>query len=175
MSDKPKHEFDPSSTIAMFIASALQHPNPPCNGNRRRMSTIDVAQHKNKFDMVVVYCTLAEHNQVAEAWAESGQDGEPTPKFIDGCLIEDANLYRKSYRKMMFLAPQFKKEILGRPDYGYLLYDTKQELDAWLDHQGEYQKTKNVDDENLQKRWNCSSSEELRTKLYKVYDNKWPW
>ena len=172
---KKEDEFDPSSTIAMFIASALQHPNPECNGGRRRMSTIHVAQHKNKFDLVVVYCTLAETNEVHEAWAEEGKSGLPDAKFLDRCLDHDADLYRKTYRKIMFLAPQYKAMTLGRPDYGYLLFDTKQELDEWLDNQGEYQKTKNVDDENLQRRWNCGSADELRAKLYKVYDNKYPW
>lgn len=170
---KKELEFDPSSTIAMFIAAALQHPNPPCNGRNRRVSTIEVAQHKNKFDMVVVYCTLASTNEVNEAWAETGHDGDPPSEFVDKCLQQDANLYRKAYRKMLFLAPQYREMMLSRPDYGYLLFDDKARLDEWLDHQGEYQKTKNVDDTHLQKRWNCGSADELRAKLHQVYDTRW--
>lgn len=32
--------FDPAGTIALFIASALQHPDSRCNGNSPRVSTI---------------------------------------------------------------------------------------------------------------------------------------
>lgn len=157
----------------MFIASALQHPNPPCNGNRRRVSTIAVSQHKNKFDLVVVYCTLAETNLVSEAWAEDGHDGDPTPDYVSKCMEHDAHLYRSSYRKMMFLAPQYKKMTLARPDYGYLLFDTKDELDAWLKDQGEYAKEPNGESPHLLKRWSASDAAELRTKLHKVYDRRW--
>lgn len=175
MSKKERElEFDPSGTIAMFIAAALQHPNPPCNGGRRRrVSTIFVSQHKNKFDQVVVYCTLAEANLVSEAWAEDGHDGDPNQEYVIKCLEDDAKLYRNAYRKMMFLAPQYKKMMLARPDYGYLLFDTKEQLDEWLAHQGEYAKEPNGQSPHLLKRWEAASADELRARLHKVYDRRW--
>jgi hypothetical protein len=173
MSKKPEYEFDPSGTIAMFIAAALQHPNPPCNSKRRRVSTIAVSQHKNKFDQVVVYCTLAETNEVSEAWAEQGGAGDPPAEFVDKCLYSDAVLYRKAYRKMLFLAPQFRDMTLARPDYGYLLFNTKDELDAWLAHKSEYAKEPNGEHPGLLKRWHAADPAELRSKLHKVYDSRW--
>jgi len=176
MTKKERLEFDPSGTIAMFIAAALQHPNPPCNSaHRRRVSTIFVSQHKNKFDRVVVYCTLAATNLVNESWAENGEDGEPTPEFIEKCFVHDAEMYRMCYRKMLFLAPQYRDMTLATPDYCYLLFDTKAELDAWLIDKHEHAKEANGCRPGLLENWHVNNIDELRVKLHKVYDRGRQW
>ena len=161
--------YDAASTIAMFIGAALQHPNPPCNGRRRRVSTIQVDQHKNKFDLVVVYCTLAEDAQVLAAWSEQGGQGEPAPEFVARCLDHDAVVFRQAYRKMLFLAPQHAERILARPNYGYLLFDDVATLDAWLEERREHAQTKNGDNLDLQRCWNVPDAAALRARLHKAY------
>lgn len=143
------------------------------------MSTIVVSQHKNKFDQVVVYCTLAESNEVAEAWAEDGNDGEPTQEYRGKCMMHDAQVYRGAYRKMLFLVPQYKKMTLARPDYGYLLFDTIGEAHAWLDKEVE-EAHKPDAHENYRfalnrklKQWDASSIEDFKAKLEKVYKYTW--
>lgn len=172
-------EYDPSGTMAMFIAAALQHPNPPCNGRGRRMSTIYVDQHKNKFNMTVVYCTLAEENEVSEAWAEEGHDGDPSDDFRGKCMLRDAQVYRSSYRKMMFLAPQHKELLFPRADYGYLIADDVSEAYAYIDGRvaeaqapGAHENhQKGVD--RLLRTWAVPTIEALKEKLAKVYKYDW--
>ncbi len=123
----------PSGPIAMYIAAALQHPNPRCNGIRERVSTIFVDQHKNKFNYVRVYCSLADKGMVQKSWNEEGFVGEPDSEYLTKCLFNDAKHYRLTYRTMMWLLPQHKEIITRDADYGYLLFDTLEELDAWLD------------------------------------------
>ena len=169
-------EYDPSGTIAMFIASALQHPNPRCNGNNRRMSTIYVDQHKNKFNLVVVYCSLAEDNLVSEAWASEGHDGDPSDDFVGKCMLRDAQVYRSAYRKMIWLVPQHKEMILGRADHGYLLYDSVDEVDKWIGELvarcDEHPNHKAHLDRVLRD-WRVASTAELKAKLEKVYKYDW--
>lgn len=151
----------------MFIAAALQYPLPECNRARRggnRMSTISVAQHKNKFDQVVVYCELAEFNEVATAWAAQGNVGEPTLDFTMRCRHHDACVYRNAYRKMLALVvPDYVDSILSMASYRYLLFDTKEALDAWLN-----ENNGTIDAWCIT--WNAASADEFRNRLHEVYD-----
>ena len=73
------------NNIAAYIATRLVAERPRCNGRTPRVSTITVEQHKEKFGKVVVYCTLADINEVSEKWAELGNDGDPDDLFIQLC------------------------------------------------------------------------------------------
>ena len=179
MSDRPRREYDPSGSMAMFIASALQHPNPPCNGRGRRVSTIFVSQHKNKFDATVVYCTLAETNAVSEAWAESGHDGDPSDEFVGKCMLDDAQLYRSAYRKMMFLAPQYKQMLFPRCDYGYLIADDVAAAYAYIDERvaeaqapGAHENHQKYVDRLLHD-WRVPTVDAWKEKIAKVYKYDW--
>lgn len=163
----------------MFIASALQHPNPPCNGRNRRVSTIHVDQHKNKFDMVVVYCKLAEPNLVSEAWAADGNNGDPSDEFAGKCMVHDAQIYRSAYRKMLFLAPQYKEMTLGRPDYGYLLHDDVVDAYAYIDGRvaeaqapGAHENHQKYVDRLLYN-WRVPTVDAWKEKIAKVYKYDW--
>jgi len=41
------------NNVAMFVGAALNHPNPPCNGEGV-ISTIHVDQYKTKFKMLYI-------------------------------------------------------------------------------------------------------------------------
>lgn len=84
------------SDAAMFIAAALQQPNQ----FGKRGSTIKVLQFKQKFNQVVVYCTLADVVEVQEAWKEKGHSGEPSQRFKRECFVRDACTYRNAYMAM---------------------------------------------------------------------------
>lgn len=150
-------QYDPSGTIAMFIAASLQFPQPHCN--EHYSSTIRVDQHKNKFNQVVVYCELADENLVSELWAFGGSAGLPTKEYRVSRLIKDARRYRRSYRQMIFLAPQYKDMILARPDYGYLLFDDIDMFDEWLNVQGKH----------ILERWHADNIDQLRSYILEVY------
>lgn len=163
-----EHEYDPSGSIAMFIAAALQHPNPTCNGHNPLMSTIRVEQHKNKFDRVIVYCELADTNLVSQSWVGMGKgNGDPPDEFIQACMYRDAEIYRHAYRRMLSLVPELREMILSRADYAYLLYDTTRELDAWLNT---YEQN-NVN--HLIKKWRVPDVAALRMLLHKAYKRGW--
>lgn len=121
----------------MFIAAALEQHNDTCSSKAgKRGSTILVAQHKNKFNCVVVCCDLANSDLVKAAWKDDGHDGEPTEEYIADCFVRDAVVYRRTYRSMLALVPQHRDMILARPDYPLLLLDTKAEFDHRLDAGG---------------------------------------
>jgi hypothetical protein len=163
--------FDPAGTIAMFIAAALQHPNPPCNGRNPRVSTIFVDQHKNKFGQVVVYCKLAYPDLVMAKWVEEGNDGEPTPHYVDKCRIHDAEHYRAAYLSMTKLVPQHEKIILARPDYGYLLFRTAEELNGYFDFKDQEHWTDEIRakwQQSYMDTWQVTTLDDLRAKLRKV-------
>jgi hypothetical protein len=154
-------DYDLSGVIAMFIASALQHPNPECNG-RRRMSTIKVDQHKNKFGRARVYCTLADENEVNEQWAEEENEGLPTEEYRKRCFYEDALVYRTAYEYMAFLVPQHKDVFKSTADYPILIIDTIEHLDEYLEVNAEY-----VD--KICDKYYSSNANELKAKLHKIY------
>lgn len=143
------------------------------------MSTIFVSQHKNKFDQVVVYCTLASKNLVSEAFAEDGYDGDPTPDFQGKCMQRDAEIYRSAYRKILFLAPQYRAMTLARPDYGYLLHDDVSEAYTYLDNMvAEANKPDSHENfkfsvNNVLAQWGAQTIEQIREKLVKVYKYDW--
>lgn len=174
MSDLPKRDYDPSGVIAMFIAAALQHPNPPCNGSGERVSTILVKQHKNKFDNVIVYCMLAQETMVAEAWAEDGNVGTPSPEYVGRCMERDARVYRSSYRKMLFLVPQHREMMHAAADHGYLLHDDVNTAHVKIDElassvlPGSIASTRFLLD-----KWHAKTVEELKDKLAGVYKHDW--
>ncbi len=163
-----EHEYDPVGSIAMFIAAALQHPNPPHNGRNALMSTIRVDQHKNKFDQVIVYCELIDTNLVSQAWVAEGKgNGDPPVEFIQACMQRDALVYRRAYRMMMSLLPEFREVIHSHADFKYLLYDSTKELDAWLDA---------YDPSHMQfllSKWRVTDVATLRELLHKTYKRGW--
>lgn len=132
----PKQYWRDVTAVAMFIASALQHPTPPCNSRNPRMSTIVVQQHKEKFGAANVYCQLADINMVADKWAQAGKQGEPSEEFIYSCFVHDAQVYRNAYMQMIDLVPHYKNMICARADYYELLFTTKQQLETWLTEKG---------------------------------------
>lgn len=115
------------STIAMFIAAALQHPRPPCNaGHGKPISTISVQQHKVKWGEVCVYCTLADPELLKQAPAFS------RPNSWFEAMKHDAAHYRRCYLWMLELVPQHRDAILGRADHGYLLLPDAKALSDWV-------------------------------------------
>lgn len=131
-----EYEYDKCGTIANFIASALQHPIPLADiisgGPGRPISTIEVSQHKNKFDQVRVYCTLASYNLVSENWALDGGEGHPSPAYRQVCMMHDAHIYRDAYRGMVALVPDLRNMIMSQADFAYLLSDTMKDVDVWI-------------------------------------------
>lgn len=134
------------NNVAMFIAAALQHPNPPCNGRKKWVSTIKVDQYKTKFNFVRIYCTLADPELVKKVMDDD-------PKFIEAkrsnlyadidleiasfskqCLIDDARHYRKCYLSMMSLLPEdLIKYVKSEADYPELLCHDIDELNQLID------------------------------------------
>lgn len=88
-------------------------------------------------------------------------------------MDDDAWLYRNVYRKMLFLAPQYREMMLARPVYGYLLFDTNEQLDEWFAHQDKYANEPNGHDPRLLRLWKVTNIDELRARLHKVYDHRW--
>lgn len=159
---------DPSGAIAMYIAAALQHPNPPCNGAPRRVSTIVVYQHKNKFNYVVVYCRLADPTEITAAWLEQGNTGEPTSEFVRNCLIRDAAHYRKCYCAMQQLMPDQTAVIFYRADYPELLQINEEDLRAYLEFSNEFTKNRRGECSYMLERWGTSNIEELYSLLCQI-------
>ncbi len=160
----------PSGPIAMYIAAALQHPNPRCNGTRERVSTILVEQHKNKFNYVRVYCTLADKGMVQKSWDEE-ESGDITEEYVKNCLLNDAIHYRRTYRTMMWLLPQHHDIIVRDADYGYLLFDTLADLDKWIDEQLYGSHMTNAE-RLLEKRtaWHEAKVTDIKEFLHKAYE-----
>jgi hypothetical protein len=161
-----RENYDISGTIAMFIASALQHPNPPCNGVKRRMSTIKVDQYKNKFNNVVVYCDLAHPDLVSESWWEDGHQGNVSDEYFVKCIDHDATKYRSAYRKMLFLLPEeYHAQTLAWASYDYLLIPTTSELDAFMNDD-----VNQLYVSNLLKTWRATDVDVLKNRFHKIYD-----
>lgn len=150
-----KDDYDPIGSIAMYIAGAMQYPNAD--------STIKVDQYKNKFDMVCIYCSLADPTLVLESWVRSGNEGMPSVDYVAKRMDNDAFVYRTAYLMMVKLVPQYKEAILARPDYSFLLYDSLVELDEWIEKYGD----------KYMKKFRAGSVDELRTRLHKLYDRRY--
>jgi hypothetical protein len=148
MTDQIKHMFYDASTdecnvnkreyfghisvIAAFIAARLQYQSPLCNDNRP-VSTIMIDQHKEKFGDVRIYCTLANNELVRCMW-KVNHLSLPRPAmpetFKDECWLHDAQYYRRCYRDMVSLVPQYENAIIDAADHGELLHDDVAKLDA---------------------------------------------
>jgi len=120
-------------TIAAYIAARMQHPNPRCNGRNPRISTIHISQHKEKFGMMRIYCTLADKDLVLEKWQENGHAGDPDVAFMQACFLHDAKHYRKCHLDMVNIVPSHRNAICSQADYSELLYDDVAALDKRLD------------------------------------------
>jgi len=122
--------------VAMFIAAALHHPNPPCNGPNKWVSTIKVEQHKVKFTDVRIYCSLAHPDLVQAMWNDFHEDGmpaEPTAEFKARCLMDDARYYRHCYISMLELLPEKVAHLVcGAADFRELLCKDLAELDQLI-------------------------------------------
>lgn len=131
MNDQKRVEL---GNVAMFIASALNHPLPPANGRRGIVSTIHVAQYKIKFDDIRIYCSLAHPDLVNDYWQSMGREGTPSQEFSIACLKHDAMHYRQVYTAMLKLLPDdLKLNVVSCADYWELLYDTPEELRQYVE------------------------------------------
>ena len=161
----PKQYWNDISAIAMFISSALQEVVPPSNLSRSMRlirstrSTIKVQQHKEKFGEVRVYCEFAHKDLVKDLWLQHGNAPEPTQEFVKSCFVHDAVVYRDVYRQMVDLVPHYKNAIVQSADYPELLFDTKEELQAFL---------KRDTFDFYKKRYNCDDDQSLLDVLCKL-------
>lgn len=169
-------EFDMSGTIARFIAAALQHPNPPCNGKNPRVSTIKVNQHKNKFNLVTVYCSLAAPEYVDAAWSESNSTDEPSDDFVQGCMVRDAIVFRQTYRRMLFLLPDHRSMIVMNAYYPYLLKETVQKAHEYVDGYvarliapGVHHEGNKLVLQSFLREWRVDNADALKSLLVQVY------
>lgn len=124
-------------SIAAMIASRLNFVLPECNSAKRGgkpTSTIKVEQYKEKFKFVVVYCELANAHLVDNAWIDHHGPScvAPPSDFVRKCLHNDAFHYRRCYLDMVKLVPDMKRRIVHRADFTELLFDTVEQLDAYL-------------------------------------------
>lgn len=120
--------------VAGFIAAGLNHPAPVLDGGKP-VSTILVDQHKQKFNNVRIYCTLAAARLVDEAWITSGGSGQFTEAFIVQRFYADAVHYRRTYLSMIELLPERTVHcVCGSADYPELLCKDKNELELFTGH-----------------------------------------
>lgn len=161
------------SPIAAFIAARLQYPMPPCNSRHGpRVSTISVDQHKDKFNYVRIYCTLADPEEIKFAWTEHGNEGESIEEFKALCLKRDMRHYRRCYMDMVAIVPHLRDRICSSADYGNLLYETYAELEAHIDEVASKEKHPNAqmsDMDSMVRRYNAHSVEELKMMFRSVY------
>ena len=123
------------NNVAMFVGAALNHPNPPCNGDGA-ISTIHVDQYKTKFNDVRIYCKLAHPKLVQELWSSTGNSGEPTLEFKEKCFMSDAMHYRSCYMLMFDLLndEDLIASLKAPADYSEILCFSPEELDRLLDY-----------------------------------------
>lgn len=146
--------------IAAFIGARLQYPCPEVNGQGNPwVSTIEVAQHKEKFFGVRVYCRLACPELVQKKWDWLRQNkdmqarltrrritqgefegDEPTDEFRARCLLHDAIHYRKVYMEMVQLRPDLREPICWGADRVELLQPTIEDLIKRLDEDEQFLK-----------------------------------
>lgn len=156
MSQRDDHLIRP---IAAFIGARLQHPYPEVNGQGNPwVSTIKVAQYKEKFYGVRIYCELADADLIKEYWAwlkkrevrkDAGEqifsclhrnvidlvrnNAEPPDDFVRRCMVHDSIHYRKCYREMVALQPHLDSKICSQADHVELLWPQHQEVCDYLD------------------------------------------
>lgn len=150
--------------VAMFIASALNHPLPPANGLRGIVSTIHVSQYKIKFNDIRIYCKLAHPDLVNDYWRSMGKEGLPSQEFYVACLKHDAMHYRQVYTAMLRLLPQeLKLNVTSCADYWELLYDTPEELRQFIESV-----PSRVDAQHVLSRWKVEDVTALKDFLFTV-------
>ncbi len=149
--------------IAMFVAAALNHPLPPCNG-KGNISTIGISQYKTKFSQIRIYCNLADAELVKEYWSQLGNEGDPTQEFKYGCLISDAKHYRECYLSMSnLLSDAEARDALMEPaNFPELLFKNLEELDAFLNKNLELSKQYSQYIANYYSRWQVKDFDALR-------------
>jgi hypothetical protein len=153
---------DMASEIAMYVAAALNHPLPPCNG-RGNISTISVAQYKTKFNEIRVYCQFADESLVLDLWKliypEKGDS--PSEDFISKCLFNDATHYRYCYlsmKKILKDQDDMVSSLVEGASYTELLFENKEKLEEYIDKSKAY----------LCSAWGIEDADSLRNFLFKV-------
>lgn len=168
----PKGYWRDVNSMARFVASALQHPMPRCNG-LGRTSTIHVDQYKEKFGDVRIYCTLADEFHVRNAWLEEHavpgvvMEGEPPEEFVKKCFLRDARHYRSCYMDMVELVPHLRDALCVAADYTELLGEDEKAIDEKImPHARRYPGF-------YLGRYELGDIEELRDILLKIYKSRW--
>lgn len=169
-----KEELHSLEEIAAFIGARLNYVLPICNSGVRGgklISTINVVQHKEKFWMVRIYCSLADEKLVAKKWLETRETAEcgetPTPEFIEKCFRHDAWHYRRCYLDMIkIVSPKLKSRIRKHADYYELLFDDEIEMRDYFNNKCS---TNSDPLEYYRAKYSVVTNEELMTKLAKFY------
>lgn len=116
---------------------------------------------------------------VSDAWASKGGEGDPPDEFVSMCMGRDAKVYRGVYRKMLFLAPQYREMTMARPDYGYLVFDDVTEAFSYVDgivtatNVPAARENDRFHLTNLLERWRVTTPDQLKDKLDRVYSYDW--
>lgn len=152
--------------VAMFVAGALTHVD---GFGRSYSHTIQVHQHKSKFDQVVVYCDIADAALVALEYEKRADPAETYEHFYNRCIQRDAVRFRRAYLSMLKLLPEGSEEpLFARANYRYLLLKNVDELNDWLDNSSDFRTNVPYRQMVLDK-WNVDDKEALREVLTKVY------
>jgi hypothetical protein len=110
-SEEHKDYFQTIGTIADWIGYALIGPrHRPYTTEIMPLSNISVLQTKEKFGSPRVYVSFSEET-----------------------FLEDARHYRSVYKQAIKLFPQYEKAIKEGMDYSTYLYDTEEEIQAYID------------------------------------------
>ena len=138
-SSAPKTYWEDISNIASCIHESLES----------RHYTISVAQSKEKFGTIRVYCSLADPDRIEDLYARGLATHEyrvlsamtyhqshpnsrapnirPFPtkeEWVAGRLVEDGIWYRQVYFRYVSLFPHYEYAITSAADYSDLLYKT---------------------------------------------------
>lgn len=130
----PREYWTHIGDIADLIAHRLSGIDAPSHSHITGVvTTIAVAQHKEKFGSVRVYCRLADPVRVAALWESQGNTGSPSSEFIRARRLRDAKHYRETYRMIFGLCPQYYNAVRYGADYPALLCESREELEELLD------------------------------------------
>ena len=110
-SEEHKDYFQTIGTIASWIGYALIGPrHRPYTTEIVPLSNISVLQTKEKFGSPRVYVSFSEET-----------------------FLEDARHYRSVYKQAIKLFPEYEKAIKEGMDYSTYLYDTEEEILAYIE------------------------------------------
>lgn len=152
--EAPRYYWHDVSQLARFVSLALAGDVDP----KKRVSTIGVGYHKEKFGLPIVWCTLADANLVSEAYAQDKGVGPVTSEYAERCLMHDSMHYRQTYFSMMGLVPHYREILTEGAVYPELLFARSREVTVWCRAAGEH----------YFKRWGVASADELQKKLAKA-------